>query len=263
MSKSFVARTEPGTHVLPRSLRSRSTIMTFSARSFALVRSASASARSPSAVRGARTCALDRLGLDAIARDAQEQLRRRAEHAAVRKIEIRRERRGVDLAEPQVRRPRIAVRARLETLREVDLIAIAHADVLLHAAKRARVFVAAHGRVRARENAKRRVGLRGVASREPLEQARPPLEGACVTPETDESRTALLVIDDNGPIVDADRELGHVDVGGRDAGQALEATAEVVTEIADRPAAKRQVVDRRTADSPSCALSSANGELGE
>src|SRR6185295_10186092 len=89
-------------------------------------------------------------------------------------------------------------------------------------------------------------GLRALP-REPFEQARPSLERACVPAETDEPRAALLMIDDHGPIVDTDRELGHVDVGDCDARQALEATAEVIPEIADRPAAKRQVVYRRTA----------------
>ena len=52
---------------------------------------------------------------------------------AVGQIEIGRERRGVDLAQPKIRVPRVAFGARLEALREIHLIAVAVADVALHA----------------------------------------------------------------------------------------------------------------------------------
>jgi len=220
-------------------LRRRSTIITFSALSFAL-------AEALRAIGGARTRAFDRLGLDVTPDDSQEELRRGAEHLAVRKIEVRGERRGIDLAELEIGGPRIAVRSRFEALREVYLIAVADADVLLHAPERLGVLVAAEARARAREHAKQRRGLRR-AAREPLEKTRPLLERARISPHADEPRAALLVVDHDGPIVDADRELGHVDVRGRDARQPFEPPAEVVAEIADRAAAERQVGGGRAA----------------
>ena len=75
-------RTEPSSATRPRSLRTRSTIIRFSARSFSLVAQLGGAAPRPRAgVRAARPGALDRLGLDPpVGADAQEALRRGAQH---------------------------------------------------------------------------------------------------------------------------------------------------------------------------------------
>jgi hypothetical protein len=129
----------------------------------------------------ARPRALDRLGLDAPALHAQEALRRRAHDLAVGPLEIRRERRRVDVAQAKIGVPCVAFRFGLEPLREVHLITIAAADVLLHGAKRARVCVAAQIRPRRTEHAKRR-RLRRRLGREARHERVPNCERAAVAP---------------------------------------------------------------------------------
>ena len=125
----------PARHTRDRSLRSRSTIIRFSARSFALSVSAWPSAASCSGPtpRGAR--ALDRPRLDVAAGvDAQEALGRRAEHRA-RPAKSRKAANGAGLlrAQAAVERPRRLGERRLEALRQVRLEDVAGEDVLAHA----------------------------------------------------------------------------------------------------------------------------------
>ena len=48
------------------------------------------------------------------------------------------------------------------------------------------------------------------------------------------------MIDDDGPVVEPDREIRHRDVGRRDRRNALEPPAQVVAEVADGAAGERQ-----------------------
>ena len=127
--------------------------------------------------------------------------------------------------------------SRLEPLREIHLIAIADANVLLHGAERRRVGVAIEVRLREPTHAKRR-RIRRRLRRQARDELVPARERARVAAVADEPRAARRVIDDDGPIVEADREIRHRDVGGRDRRDALEPPAEVVTEVADGPAAR-------------------------
>ena len=47
------------------------------------------------------------------------------------------------------------------------------------------------------------------------------------------------MIDDNGPIIEADCHIGHVDIALRQVRQAFEPAAEVVAKIADGAAGER------------------------
>ena len=123
-----------------RSLRIRSTIIRFSARSFALSASARPERRIVLGADPARPRALDRPRLDVRRRvDAQEPLRRRAEHARIRQLDERGERRRVARAQPAVERPRRLGERRLEPLRQVRLKDIAREDVLADARHRVEI----------------------------------------------------------------------------------------------------------------------------
>src|SRR5690606_15408750 len=90
-------------------------------------------------IRRARPGALDRLRLDATARDLQEALRRRRQHVELRQPEIRRERRGAQAPEREIGRPRMPADVCLEAPRQVDLIAVAGANVRLDALECVRI----------------------------------------------------------------------------------------------------------------------------
>ena len=129
---SFGTETLPSSLTAPRSLRSRSTIMRFSARVFSLVASVS---RIRSILRrgGApRSGALDRLRLDpAVAVDVQEALGRRAEDAHVAEPQEGGVRRRIAAAQLAVHRQRIDLDAAAELVGEADLVALSGGDLAL------------------------------------------------------------------------------------------------------------------------------------
>ncbi len=135
--------------------------------------------------------------------------------------------------------PRVAFGARAKPLREIHLIAVAEANVLLHAAERVAVRGAAVVRHGPRQHAERR--RRGLGrSLHAREQPRPLRKRASVAARANEPATPLFVIDDHAPVVEARRKIGHLDVGRRDRRNALEPPAQIVAEIADSPTGKRQ-----------------------
>ncbi len=123
---------------MPRSLRSRSVIIRFSARNFGSVASAAPQRLVLLGRAAARGGALDRLGLDdpgavLLAGDQRVALRRRAQQPAARALDVVLQeagvRRGVELAQPEVRRDRVEVALRVEPVGEVDLVAVARVQV--------------------------------------------------------------------------------------------------------------------------------------
>ena len=87
--------------------------------------------------RAARPRSLDRPRLDlAIGIDPQEAFRRRAEDLKVAEVEVRGERRGVELSQPPVEFERMLAERREQPLRQIHLEAIARVDVLDHAPHR-------------------------------------------------------------------------------------------------------------------------------
>ena len=114
----------------PRSLRARSTIITFSA----TVLRARAQRQRLAAVRGgvgaARSRALDRAGLERVPRRLQEALRRSGDHVRAAEPHERRERRRARRAQAGVERKRVAVPSGAEALGQVHLEHVAGADVV-------------------------------------------------------------------------------------------------------------------------------------
>src|SRR6266545_3119302 len=108
-ANSLGTSTDLGRHTFPRSLRSRSTIMTFSARSFSL----SSSSR----------CRVE----------PQKPLRRDAGDLRAGKLEICPERRRITGTQAAIQRERRAGERRMKALRQVDLIDIARGDVFANA----------------------------------------------------------------------------------------------------------------------------------
>ena len=137
-------RTVPGSHTRPRSLRSTSTIITFSARSLALASSSQASRPVLGAVAAAGPRALDRVrGDEPVRVDREERLRRggqeRARPAGLRRrpeVEVRGEQRRIAGPQPAVVAPRVAVERRLQPARQVGLVDVAAGDVLAGRARR-------------------------------------------------------------------------------------------------------------------------------
>ena len=140
--------TEPGRLIRPRSLRSRSTIIAFSARSFAEARSRSAAARSSAGHRAARRGALHRPGHDRAVAELEEQLGRGGEHAVAAEVEVRRVRAALRVAEVAVEASRVALHAGAQAHRVVDLVRLAGGDQLVDpptaASYRSRGVVGAH-----------------------------------------------------------------------------------------------------------------------
>ena len=130
--------------------------MTFSARSFALVRSSSASARSR-----AGSFERGRVPLIGFVSTWPSRTRRNRsgdEQTILPSGKSRYAANGAGLIsrKPQVRVPRVALGFGLESLREIHLIAIAAANVLLHCAECGCIRVAVEVGLRAAEHAKRR-----------------------------------------------------------------------------------------------------------
>ena len=128
--QSCVTRTLSGRQTRDRSLRSRSTIITFSARSFSLCSSSSPANRSASG-RAVR-CRVPLIGRASTW--PSRTLRNRSGEAlticVVAQIEIAGERRRVAASQPQVQRHRVVVRRIQQPLGEVDLKHVAGVDVL-------------------------------------------------------------------------------------------------------------------------------------
>ena len=142
-AQSAGTSTDPGRHTFDRSFRSRSTIITFSARSFSLASSSSASRRSSAGVRSPGPCPLDRPGLHpAVGVHAQEPLGRGARHRKAVSPEEGGERRRIHRGEPPVEFERIAGPRRLEALRQVGLENVAGEDVLPDPLHRPQILVA-------------------------------------------------------------------------------------------------------------------------
>ena len=223
----------------------------------------------------ARPRALDGARLDVPADvDTKKALRRCAEHHAVGKIEVRRERRRVPRAETAVQRPRGLVERHFEALREVRLKDVAGEDVLAHARNRGEIIGV--GKRRAQREARippavfdrkgwrrrwpqrqrdprdgdrtRRAGvslvlrlqvlahLRGARGRPSL-----PCLGRCLRQAgRDEPRARLVVIPGEHPVVHAEHHVGQREVLVARRWKALEHAAPVVGEVAGRAALKRR-----------------------
>ena len=144
---SSSTRTVPASHTRPRSLRSRSISMMCSARSFGCAASARHLAPIAAGPAAARPRAGDRARVDAPSRDAHQSLGRGAQDRDSAPLRERGERCGVGRAQPLVeRRRRRCVRQRrapsvelhLPGARQVGLVDVAGAHVLLGALRRAR-----------------------------------------------------------------------------------------------------------------------------
>ena len=122
----------PGAHTRPRSLRTRSTIIRFSARSFSEPASARARARvlARDRRRAARVPLIGRLSTRRVGVDAQEALGRAARDRDLGQLEIGGERRGVAAAQRAVELPRIARERAVDAIGEARLIELARGDRL-------------------------------------------------------------------------------------------------------------------------------------
>ena len=99
-----MTRTLSGVQTRDKSLRSKSTIITFSARSFSLLSNSSPANRSDSGNRRPPPRALDRPRFDLALTNLQEAFGRRADDLKRPQIEIARERGRIALPQPQVQR---------------------------------------------------------------------------------------------------------------------------------------------------------------
>ena len=126
-----ITRTLPYSQTRPRSLRSRSTIIVSSARSFSLVASSWPSRRSSLGSPRPSARALDRSGCHPPSLRAKEQFRRRGDDREVAVVEERREGSGADAAKLGVQLRGGSVRLRRKPRREIHLIHLAREDVLL------------------------------------------------------------------------------------------------------------------------------------
>ena len=126
----------PGSHTRPRSLRSTSTIITFSAWSLGLASSSRASARSSSRVRprgrvpligSVRRCRPGVHGEERLRRGRQQRPRR-ARRGRRAEVQVAREQRRVAGPEPAEQRPRVAAERRLEPSGQVRLVDLAPPD---------------------------------------------------------------------------------------------------------------------------------------
>src|SRR5262245_42474299 len=97
--------------------------------------------------------------------------------------------------------PGVALCRGFESLSEIDLIAVAVANVFLHRAERSGITVAAEIRLWGPEHAKRRrLGQR--LRRQARHERVPARERARVAPVADEPRPPSPVIDDDGPVIE-------------------------------------------------------------
>ena len=95
-------------------------------------------------IRKTRQRAFNRAGFNLITRQANKTLRRQAEDRPLRKTQEGTERRAILTIQAHKRLPLIAAIARLKTLCEVDLIAVAAAQPGLHLAELLAILRAAH-----------------------------------------------------------------------------------------------------------------------
>ena len=157
-SNTLAHRTVPGRAMRPRSLRRRSTIIAFSARSFA-------DAVEPLALgvvlRGPATSrrgALHRSRGQPVAVQPEEQLRRRGHDAVAARVQVRAVGAALRVAEVAVETPLVAFDDRAQPERVVHLIRVARGDVLADLRDRQVVAGAVDGR-------HPRVGRRGPVAR--------------------------------------------------------------------------------------------------
>ena len=136
IAHTLPTRTLAGSAVAVRSLRSRSTIITFSARSLTDAASSARERRVLLRRRPARPRALDRPRLDDAVLDAQEDLGRDGRELDAAEREERRVVAGPGLQQALEQRPAAGVPGRLEDVREVDLERLAERDQPLHLAAR-------------------------------------------------------------------------------------------------------------------------------
>ena len=221
----------------------------------------------------ARPRALDRARLDVPADvDPKKAFRRRAEHHAIGKIQVRREGGGISRAEAAIQGPRWLIERGLESLREVRLKDVAGEDVLAHARHRGEIAAVRERRTQCetrvppavfdREGWRRRwpqreryprdryrarrVGVNVVVRLQMLAhlggaRGSPPLAclGRCLRQAgRDEPCARFVVIPGEDPVVHAKHDVGQGEVFVARCRKALERAAPVVCEVARRAALK-------------------------
>ncbi|MNZ60444.1 hypothetical protein D3C78_785140 [compost metagenome] len=187
----------------------------------------------------ARAGALDRAGLHLPLADADEAFWRKAQQcAAVGQLLVARERRRTGLAQGLVGAPGVALARCAEALGQVDLVAIAGLNVALYLIECCLVLpwlqITRHGGEQAEIAACSVVGV--------FKQGDEAL--ALVISQLGVEHQlagAMLVVGHQRPAIQPKLGVGQAEVIRGEAGQVLQASAEVVAEVADQAAGKWQL----------------------
>ncbi|MNV27930.1 hypothetical protein D3C71_1190970 [compost metagenome] len=184
--------------------------------------------------------ALDRAGFHMALADFDEAFRRQAEYGiAIRQVLETGKRRWARCAQCAVSGPRVTLAGCAKPLGEIDLVTVAGLNVLLDALDGLLILIGAQVGSHRGEQLEGRARLR-LRLAEQFDQA---LTLAVGQGRVEHQLTGLRkVIADQGPAVQAEARIRQMQVITGLARQALQMSAEVVTQVTDQPTGKRQLI---------------------
>lgn len=170
----------------------------------------------------------------------QEALRRGAQDRPLGQAQIGRERRRIEPLQCPVGIPGVALGRCREALGEVDLVAVPVPDIALDAVERAAVVSVVHIGDHRGQHTERPPRCRGRAPEDERADGLPFIEATLIPAGTHEMALPCRMVRDHGPVIEADAEVGNVEIRRRKAREAFQPSRQIIGEVADGPARERQ-----------------------